>query len=223
MADTSRYSPHQCSSRNGGAGLSREQAIAAAIGESLERYCCNFYDRASLCLGSFADFCDQAVDPLEWILYSKRQYSVEGFPCQEFTRNTRIAWVEAKSLISHKTRLVPAAMSYLPYYAIRGETIVSPSISTGLSCRESEVGAVLCGIYECIERDAFTIHWLNALKATRIIPEKVPDKELRNIFVERFARPGIQYFIWDITLDIPVPSFFCVAIGTSNIGQFRFP
>lgn len=219
MADTSKYSPHRCSSRNGGAGLSREQAIGAAIGESLERYCCNFYDRTSLRLSSFEDLTGHAVEPSEWILYSKRQYSSKDFPCHEFTANTRIAWVEATSLISHQTRLVPAAMTYLPYYGIPGETIVSPSISTGLSCRESEVDAILSGIYECIERDAFTIHWLNALKAPRIVPEEIPDKELRDIFVERFARPGIQYFIWDITLDIPVPSYFCVAIGTSNIGQ----
>ena len=48
MNDTSRYSPHQCSVRNGGAGLTREEAIAATIGEAIERYCSNFYNRASL-------------------------------------------------------------------------------------------------------------------------------------------------------------------------------
>jgi ribosomal protein S12 methylthiotransferase accessory factor len=219
MADTSKYSPHQCSSRNGGAGLTRAQAIGAAIGESLERYCCNFYHPNSLRLGSFEEFSEQAVEPSEWILHSKGQYASEGFPYPEFNAETRIAWVEAKSLISNQTKLVPASMTYLPYYGVRGETIVSASISTGLSCRDSEVGAILCGIYECIERDAFTIYWLNALKVPGIIPEEIPDKELRTIFFEHFARPGIQYFIWDITLDISVPSYFCAAIGPSNIGQ----
>jgi ribosomal protein S12 methylthiotransferase accessory factor len=219
MADTSRFSAHQCGSRNGGAGLSREQAIGAAIGESLERYCCNFYNRSSLPLGSFKDFSSDAVAPSEWILFSETQYSSEEFPWQEFAESTRIAWAEGKSLISHQPKLVPAAMTYLPYHSVRGETIICPSISTGLSCRETEVEAILSAIYECIERDAFTIYWLNALHAPRIVPEEIPDKVLRNTFIERFARPGIQYYIWDITLDIPVASYFCVAIGTSSIGQ----
>ena len=45
MSNTSRYSPHQCSARNGGAGLTRDGALAATIGEAIERYRSNFYDR----------------------------------------------------------------------------------------------------------------------------------------------------------------------------------
>ena len=64
MADTSRYSPHKCNTRNGGAGLSRQQAISArAAGESIERYCSNFYDKKLLKFGAFTDFIEYAVHP----------------------------------------------------------------------------------------------------------------------------------------------------------------
>jgi ribosomal protein S12 methylthiotransferase accessory factor len=218
MADTTRYSLHQCNRRNGGAGLSREQAIAATIGEGIERYCSNFYNPESLKYGSYSGLSDQSVEPSTWILYSDSQY--DEVPYAKFNHDTSITWVVAKSWISGEKWLVPASMVFLPYSrCYLKEAIVSPSISTGLSCRQTEVEAVLFGLYECVERDAFTIFWLNCLRAPSILPERIPDQELQEIFDDRFARPGISYYMYNITLDIGIPTFFAVAIGTSNIGQ----
>jgi ribosomal protein S12 methylthiotransferase accessory factor YcaO len=41
MPDTGCYSPHRCSERMGGAGITRDEALAATIGEAIERYCSN--------------------------------------------------------------------------------------------------------------------------------------------------------------------------------------
>src|SRR5215211_2833655 len=218
MADTTRYSLHQCSRRNGGAGLSKEQAIAATIGEAIERYCSNFYDPESLKLGSYSEFYNQCIEPSTWVLYSDRQY--DKVPYVKFNHDTPIRWVTAKSWISGERWLVPASMVFLPYDRLSNkEIIVSPSISTGLSCRATEIEAILYGIYECIERDAFTIFWLNSLQTPSILPQKIRDEELQTIFNDRFARAGIDYYMYNITLDIQISTFFVVAIGTSNIGK----
>lgn len=218
ISDTSRFSPHKCTNRSGGAGLTPEAAQAAAVGESLERYCCNFYDRSRIRVGCFEDFPDRAVDPSTWVLFSQRQYESPGFPFAPFTPTTTASWVEAESLVSGQTVLVPASMTYLPFEFEPWEKPLSQTISTGLACRPSKPEATLYGLYECIERDAFTIYWLNALTRSRVDPLQVNFTPGDNLFEKHFARPGIEYRIWDITTDIPVPSYFCVAWGHSNIG-----
>jgi ribosomal protein S12 methylthiotransferase accessory factor len=219
VSDTSRFSAHACSTRSGGAGLTRDAATASAVGEALERYCCNFYDRARLLVGCFEDFAETAVDPSTWALFSQRQYDSEGFPFPRFTSQTVVSWAEARSMVSHRTRLVPASLTYLPYAPCAGETLFSQTISTGLACRPSMTEAILYGLYECIERDAFTIYWLNGLTRSRIDLHAAADAALQHRLVRHFARPGIQYHIWDITTDIPVPTYFCIALGHSNIGR----
>jgi ribosomal protein S12 methylthiotransferase accessory factor len=219
ISDTSKFSPHECSTRSGGAGLSREAATASAIGESLERYCCNFYDRATLRAGCFDDFRDQAVDPSIWALFSDRQYESRGFPFRRFASKSALSWVKAASLVSNQIRLVPASITYLPYIPAVGEQLLSQTISTGLACRPTKTEAILYGLYECIERDAFIIYWLNGMARSRVIPEEIRDSGFQCTFARHFARPGIDYYIWDITTDIPVPTFFCAALGHSNIGR----
>lgn len=219
MSDTSKYSYHQCNIRNGGAGITREQAILATLGESIERYCSNFYYREDLIYGSYEKFDNTAVNPSAWSLFSDTQYKQNSFPYVKFTKDINLMWTKAKNLISEEECLVPASMVYLPYHPIFDEQVTAPSISTGLSCRDTKEGAILYGIYECIERDAFTIFWLNALTMRSIDLEKTASDTIKEIYSERFKRKGIEYYVYDITLDINIPTYFTVAYGSSNIGK----
>ena len=218
ISDTSKFSSHRCSTRSGGAGLTRRAAMASAVGESLERYCCNFYDRALLRVGCFEDFPAQAVDPSAWALFSEQQYESESFPFPRFTSKAIVSWVTARSMVSDTTRLVPASFVFLPYAPDGREVRFCQTISTGLACRNSRIEAILYGLYECIERDAFVVYWLNALTRSRIEFDNVADTALQRTLTKHFVRRGIQYHIWDITTDIPVSTYFCVALGHSNIG-----
>jgi ribosomal protein S12 methylthiotransferase accessory factor len=219
VSDTTAFSSHQCTTRSGGAGLSRQSAMGSAIGEAIERYCCNFYDKTKLPLGCYEDFSSQAVDPATWTLFSEGQYSSSGFPFRPFTTQTVLRWVEAECMTSGGTKLLPAHLTYLPYAADAEEQTLCQTISTGLACRGSKTEATLYALYECIERDAFAIYWLNGISRSRVAPLDVLDEGFLNRFVRHFVRQGIEYHIWDVSTDIPVPSYFCVAIGASNIGQ----
>jgi YcaO cyclodehydratase, ATP-ad Mg2+-binding len=52
-----------------------EEAVAAIVGEALERYCSNFYRHDSLKFGSFSDLHNEAVESSSWVLYSDKQYN----------------------------------------------------------------------------------------------------------------------------------------------------
>jgi ribosomal protein S12 methylthiotransferase accessory factor len=219
MTDTSKYSPHKCSTRNGGAGLTQEEGLMATIGEGIERYCCNFYYENDLFYGTYNEYKNKAVNPSDWILYSDLQYNSRNFPFKKFDENTKIRWVEGKSWISNKKKLIPASMVYIPYYHSNKEDVICPGISTGLSCRSSMEEAILYGLYECIERDAFTIFWLNQLETPIVDMENIDNQELKNIFNQRFKKNDIKYNVYDITLDISVPTYFTSSIGTTDIGK----
>jgi ribosomal protein S12 methylthiotransferase accessory factor len=217
MADTRRYSPHRCSERTGGAGLTKDQALAATIGEAIERYCSNFYHQEDLLVSSYEKLRHRAVAPRDFVLFSEQQHCEKGFPFDAFTEASRVAWTWSYSLVHGEPTLVPACFTYLPYAFQNGEAILGPSISTGIACGSSLEEAVLLGIYECLERDAFTIMWLNRLSMPVV---DITDGEslAARLLREKFSLSHIKYCVCDITSDIGVPTFFTLAIGHSTLG-----
>jgi ribosomal protein S12 methylthiotransferase accessory factor len=66
---------------------------------------------------------------------------------------------------------VPACLMSLPYSAPfreQGEQTIGPSISTGQAAAASTEAALLGGLCEVIERDAFSIAWLNRLSMPEV-------------------------------------------------------
>jgi len=217
MSNTSTYSPHQCSARNGGAGLTRDGALAATIGEAIERYCSNFYDRREFVFSSYDNLKVEAVRPKCFPLFSDNQYGTPGFPFAPFTAASAICWTWGYSLVERRCKLVPAALVYLPYAYQSGESFIGPSTSTGLACACSLEEAILLGLYECIERDAFTIMWLNALPMP-VVDMRPGDSNVVRLFWDKFAPEGIEYYVCNISSDIGVPTFYTLAIGASTEG-----
>jgi ribosomal protein S12 methylthiotransferase accessory factor len=218
MSDTSCYSPHRCSERTGGAGLTRDQALAATIGEALERYCSNFYQQEDMIVNSYDNLRHKAVPPRDFILFSEQQYSEKAFPFEPFTETTRVAWTLSYSLAHGEPTLVPACFTYLPYAFPYGDAIIGPSISTGLACGSSLEEAILLGIYECIERDAFTIMWLNRL-GMPVVDINEGGRPAARLFRETFGLSHIKYCVCDIPSDIGIPTFYTLAVGDSTLGK----
>jgi ribosomal protein S12 methylthiotransferase accessory factor len=211
MADISRYNPHPCYDNNGGSGLTREQARSAAIGEGLERYCCAVYDKNDFICGTTGILCrEHAICPSrEFALFHPDQPGRIPRPDE----NTPVAWVWGWSLCTERPILVPASLVYMPYFPCfpeQGEQVAGPTMSTGLACARSIEDAVLHGIYECVERDAFMIMWMNRLPAPRVDIQSHPF--LRRLYEERLGRDGLQYLLLQTTTDIPIPSFLCLLI-----------
>jgi len=195
-------------------GLTREWALLASIGESVERYCASIYDPGTIRYATYEELAAEGTEcvvPDDIALFSDRQYRefqerpAGGHTYHPFTRSTRTGWVEGYSLTSKRTVQVPAALVYLPYKYAKGEPYWVDSISTGLACARTRDEAVLKALYEAIERDAVTIAWLNSLSLPRIRLDG--DDELGDLFRRRFDRPGLQYIMLDSTLDIPIPTF----------------
>lgn len=213
MASTGEYLPLICFTNNGGAGLTRDEAYRAALGEAVERYCSSVFFKEDLILQSYAEASRdcRALRPEELALFHPSQRDDVHYSW--FTEQTKLCWTQGWSLTKDEPILIPASLVYVPYHPFfrdDGEESIGPGISTGQAAGYSGVDALLGGIYEVIERDAFSILWLNRLPAPKIAIDSSPS--LAATYHEHFERAGLEYTLFDMTSDIRVPSVLCMVI-----------
>jgi ribosomal protein S12 methylthiotransferase accessory factor len=221
VAHTSSYSADafDCYQENGGAGVTSEIASAAAIGETVERYSCSVYSTDEMELGTWEDLTAnglRALHPTEYPIFSERQYSQPDFPFQRFSEVSLHRWVPGWSLVNDHEIWLPASLVYIPYLAREPEAMLVDTVSTGLACSLDHWDAVRSGIAECVERDAVMICWLAKL-ATPSIDLSI-DPDLAALHEQHFAGTGADYRLFDLTLDIPIPVFFGLAVDRKHEG-----
>lgn len=213
LADTGEYLPLLCFTNNGGAGLTREHAYRAALGEAIERYCSSVFFKEDLLLGSYASVSQlsRALKPGELSLFHPTQRGKLRYSW--FSEETKLCWTAGYSLTRKERVLVPASLVYVPYYGFyqdQGEESIGPGISTGQASGYSDTEALLGGLYEVIERDAFSILWLNRLPVPKI--DVASNARLAAIYREHFERKNLECTLFDMTSDIGVPSVLCLMI-----------
>lgn len=209
MQDLSRFSEIVNSGKSGGGGERPEVALIATLGEAIERYCMLFYDKSKMIFAPHREVRDDAVD-LDLVRYFSRQQIEEGsFPYGYCSEDTPIYWTWAHSLTTGRQRLVPSSQVYLNYRRDEGEGSAGRNASTGLAAGSTLEEAILSGLYEVIERDAFAILWLLRQPGRRV---RIDDDELMATLRDRFHydHPFVDLEVFDITLDIPIPSIFTV-------------
>lgn len=211
MANTVCYTGNPCYDSNGGSGLTREAARGAAIGEGLERYCSSVFDPDDLLFGTFRALSQshRIIPPERYALFHPEQ----PLEIAHFDRDTPIAWVWGFSLTAQEPVLVPASLIYIPYYPKlkeQGEQVIGPAVSSGLACAQSYDEALLKGICEVVERDAFMITWLDRLPMPQVNFESHP--ELHRLYHDRLKRNGLSYTLINMTTDIDIPSFLCILV-----------
>lgn len=198
----------------GGVDVRREGAMIAAVGECLERYCPMMYTREELKLSTFNELEEEglhAVPPERFSLFSSEQYQSPDFPFEPIMSDSLLNWVQGYSLTDGESVFIPAAFVFLPYvYPDRkkGEKIVTESISTGLSCRDTMESALLYGILEVIERDALALTWLATIPA----PEIETKFEAVDAVLDRVAHTQAEIHLFNITTDISIPVALAVGV-----------
>lgn len=211
ITDAYRFSPFSGGISSTGVGLTLDYAMNAAIGEAVEGYCASFIPEG-LPLTTWSELKQKGYEAMhaeEWPLYSDAQYTQNDFPFHPFREDTPIRWVEGISLLNHSVRLVPAALVYCDYHTKPDEFRICYPNFTGVACGQSQDAAILSAIYETVERDAMTIWWLNQLAMPRCRLDS--GAWFSSIFSDRFATPGLEFELWEITTDLGIPTFFGLA------------
>lgn len=198
------------SSFSSGSGFSPMEAKTHALMEFVERYSNMIVDESRIIWKTYNDVEEIAINPTEFVLYGDKQYR-KKLGCSRFSPDTIIPWIEGRDLYTGKSVLIGADFVYYP--AIRQKPLVMET-SNGAAAHSNLVQAILNGLYEVIERDAFLVMWLNALA--------MPILELKNLpfsfneSIRRINDFGLAVKLVDLTNDTKIPTVMAVCYNKAD-------
>lgn len=196
-----------------GKGATREQAKASAMMEGFERYSAERQDidGERTFVDTYNNIKDSknVLDPKDLLL--PKNYGNEN------VENSRLEWIEAEDIISEERIYVPSNAVFHPYIPTRE---VSPSPiaifkgnTNGLASGNIIEESVLHGIFEVVERDAWSIFELTKRNKKEISQDNI-DNEIINELLDKFHSQGIDIKLMDITADLKITTIAASADDT---------
>lgn len=205
-----------CNELNGGGAADPQQARASAIGETVERYSGAYIDAQRLRRATSRELTRVGVNHVrcdELTLFAPAQYEEPGFPFVPYTADAPIDWMPAVDLHAHEPVQVPAQLMYLTNGAL-SDTKIGYSTSNGMACGCTWEEAVLSGLLEVVERDAFMATWYGRLSLPLIDPDS--DPELAAFMAKHVAPTGLDVSLVSLCDLVNVPVVLAVVRNTAN-------
>ena len=212
LADIGCFTGQEANRYTGGTALTKQAALAKAIGESVERYCADLADRDDVLLAPYREVRGRATDPRRYVLWPSSHGQRADWPFVPAGEEVAIGWVQGFSLTRGEPTLTPATIVHVPYepHAPGDRFEVGPV--SGYACAATLEEAILGGIYEVVERDAFMIFWYNWLPAPVFDLRSVTSPELRQT-LDRYHSAPVRLYCADITTDVGIPAVLAVMTG----------
>ncbi|HET8606104.1 MAG TPA: YcaO-like family protein [Gaiellaceae bacterium] len=189
-----------------GAERSPGAAADAALGEAIERYSATFVPTERIVVASAAELGGAAVDPSRFALFADSQYRRPGFPFVRFDEHTRVPWVRGRALRDGGPAWLPAELVFLGDLAPPAR--IGYATSSGAACAAGPAAAIVRGLYELVERDAFMLVWRNRLSLPLL--DWRGRRKLRELDDRYFAPTGLVYAAVDLSAIHDVPSVLAV-------------
>jgi ribosomal protein S12 methylthiotransferase accessory factor len=200
-----------------GVSFIKETALLKTLGEALERYNLSIYQEKNFIWNSYNSLKGKRIDPQKFISFSKKDFHAKPKFNLYTSKNDELNWMKGFSLTKKEEILIPAQLVFVPYYFTTKEPVIRFPITTGAACYNSLKGAILRGLLEVIERDAFMIFYLNKLSPPIINIQNSQDKLLEKIF-SSIKRYKLELYILDISTDVPVYSILAIVIDKTGFG-----
>ena len=200
-----------------GKGATQEQAKASAMMEGFERYSAERQDidNERTVVDTFNNIqngqstVENALDPKDLLL-------PKNYACQN-VENSRLEWIEAQDIIREETIYVPSNAVFHPYIPTR-EVQPSPIAifkgnTNGLASGNIIEESVLHGIFEVVERDAWSIFELTKRNKKEINQDTI-ENDIINELLGKFNSEGINIKLMDLTADLKITTIAASADDT---------
>ncbi len=183
-----------------GKGVTREQAEASAVMESIERYSAEPREDDEVVFGTYEQACDvmATIPPADMILPIWALDNLQG---------AEIAWTEGWDILRGERVWVPACAVFYPYIPDTDLQLFKYH-TNGLASGNNMEEAVLHATFELVERDAWSIAEYRNLPVPDVIadPDSLPGK-----LIARFAEHGVEVHLKDLTCDTGIPTIGAAA------------
>jgi ribosomal protein S12 methylthiotransferase accessory factor len=192
-----------------GKGMTKEEAITAAIGEATERYCAYHWDTQRTFVAKASDIQTRYITPQDCVLFSDRQYNIFEWPHPRYTPDRELGWLNGNDVLDDSTVALPAGLVYLVFPPPRMEDYFAPSTSNGLAAGPSRDRAILGGLCELMERDAMLITWMNRLPAVELQFDHSP--EIPGRIFRHYAHFGVNVRAFLMHSDLPAATVMAIS------------
>ncbi|WP_462316709.1 YcaO-related McrA-glycine thioamidation protein [Methanobrevibacter sp.] len=191
----------------GGKGITKDHARASAMMEGFERYSAERQESDEVTIATL----DEISDTGDYI--NPESLNLPKDFRKENLDSMKLEWSPAKDIISGKEYFIPTNAIYHPY--IHGNDCESlfKSNTNGLASGNILEEAILHGIFEVIERDAWSIFELTHKNYAQIDLESI-ESDIVNESIDKFESEGIEIKLMDFTADIKVPTIAASADDT---------
>jgi ribosomal protein S12 methylthiotransferase accessory factor len=194
-----------------GKGMTKQAAQLSAVGEAIERYGATPWDPGRIRRAAAADLDQPYISPDDLVTYADNQY--DQLPYARWDVDTVMDWVEGRRLTDNDRVLVPALGTYLDYPVPHRDEFFFPATSNGLAAGPTLADAILGGLLELIERDAFLLAWFGRRPGTAVDASQSDDPDTVAI-ARSYARRGVELFLIHPPSD--TPASVCIAIGVDH-------
>lgn len=191
----------------GGKGITKDHAKASAMMEAFERYSAERQDSDEVIISSldniegYGDY----VDPKS--LNLPKEFEKKDI------NDLNLEWSLSHDLITDKDYYIPSNAIFHPYNHDSQVESLFKSNTNGLASGNILEEAILHGIFEVIERDAWSIFELTHKNYSQIDIGSI-ESELIHETINKFTSQGINIKLMDFTADIKVPTIAASADDT---------
>ncbi|MFC9176111.1 MULTISPECIES: TOMM precursor leader peptide-binding protein [Streptomyces] len=177
--------------------------------EGLERYAGTHRRRGtSPVVDSYRNLAGQALNPADCGFYAPGTYASDPL-VSPFDPDRAIPWVWGHSLRDDRPILVPARLAH--YSAgVDADNFVF-ECSNGCATGGSPEEAILFGLLELVERDAFLLAWYGRARLTAIDLATATTPAVRSM-LDRAALHGYDVHAFDTRMDLAVPVVTALAV-----------
>ena len=199
-----------------GSSLDPHRAIETSICEVMERYFGTMYDPESLTYGSYRDLGPEAVNPRDLVLLRDWEHERTKIQYVRYSDELPLHWCRGFQILQGNLVpcLLPATLAVMKFSWSRAPERFAPSLSPGTASGRGYLEAILHGVYELVERDAFILAWLNRLSCPRIHVREFSAAGL-TVSLERLRADGFDATFVDLTTELGIP------VALSIIGKSR--
>ena len=190
----------------GGKGITAEHAKASAMMEGFERYSAEKQDE-KLVTGTVSEISSKGNSIDIETLNLPKDFRKENIPLMN------LEWNLCHDLITDEDYYVPSNAIYHPYISKDDSQSLFKSNTNGLASGNILEEAILHGIFEVIERDAWSIFELTHKNYAQIDISSIENEIIIDI-IEKFESEGIKIKLMDFTADIKIPTIAASAEDT---------
>ena len=186
----------------GGKGITKEHSKASAMMEAFERYSAERQDSDDAIIAKIDEIEGNYIDPKSLNLPKELE--------KKDITDLKLEWSLAKDIVSNEDHYIPTNAIFHPY---KYPVSLFKSNTNGLASGNVLEEAILHGIFEVIERDAWSIFELTHKNYAQIDIDSI-ESDVINESIDKFESNGIKIKLMDFTADIKIPTIAASADDT---------